>query len=122
MGKRVLVVDDSLTVRRGLQLVLEKAGYAVVSAADGEEALETLAKEGGIDLVITDLNMPRLDGLELTRRIRSLPGYRLVPVLLLTTEAQVAKKEEGKQAGATGWIVKPFQPEQLLNLLQKLLG
>lgn len=122
MGKRVLVVDDSLTVRRGLQLLLEKAGYTVALAADGEEALETLAKEGRIDLVITDLNMPRLDGLELTRRIRSLPGYRFVPVLLLTTEAQVAKKEEGKQAGATGWIVKPFQPEQLLNLLQKLLG
>jgi len=122
MGKRVLVVDDSLTVRRGLQLLLEKAGYTVALAADGEEALETLAKEGRIDLVITDLNMPRLDGLELTRRIRSLPGYRFVPVLLLTTEAQVAKKEECKQAGATGWIVKPFQPEQLLNLLQKLLG
>jgi two-component system chemotaxis response regulator CheY len=122
MGKRVLVVDDSLTVRRGLQLVLEKAGYSVVLAADGEEALNTLVKEGGIDLVITDLNMPRLDGLELTRRIRSLPGYRFVPVLLLTTEAQVAKKEEGKQAGATGWIVKPFQPEPLLNLLQKLLS
>lgn len=122
MGKRVLVVDDSLTVRRGLQLLLEKAGYTVALAADGEEALEILAKEGVVDLVITDLNMPRLDGLELTRRIRSLPGCRFVPVLLLTTEAQVAKKEEGKQAGATGWIVKPFQPEQLLNLLQKLLG
>lgn len=122
MSKRVLVVDDSLTVRRGLQLLLEKAGYTVALAADGEEALKALREEGRVDLVITDLNMPRLDGLELTRRIRSLPGYRLVPVLLLTTEAEVAKKEEGKKAGATGWIVKPFQPEQLLNLLHRLLG
>ncbi|MGB9887523.1 MAG: response regulator [Moorellales bacterium] len=121
MGKLVMVVDDSATVRRSLQLILGKAGYIVDAAANAEEAMKKLS-EAKADLVITDLNMPGCDGIELTRRIRSLPSYRAVPILLLTTEAQVSRKEEGRQAGATGWITKPFQTEQLLRLVERLLA
>jgi len=122
VAKRILAVDDSATVRAGIRLVLEQAGYEVELAADGEDALKKL--DGSVErynLLITDLNMPKLDGIGLIRAVRSNPGYRFTPILMLTTESQAEKKEEGKKAGATGWIVKPFQPEQLIAVIRKVM-
>ncbi len=122
MSGRVLAVDDSVTVRSSLKLVLQEAGYEPVLAADGEEALNQIknSKEK-FRLIITDLNMPKMDGIELIKAVRSLPGYRFTPILMLTTESQAEKKLEGKKAGATGWIVKPFTPGQLIGVIQKVL-
>ena len=96
------------------------AGYDVVEAADGQEALD-YARDNPVDLVITDVNMPRMDGITLVSELRPLPAYRLTPLLLLTTESSMDKKMEGKKAGATGWIVKPFNPAQLLATLARVL-
>ena len=104
-----------------VRTTLQSAGYDVVEAADGQEALE-LARGKAVDLVISDVNMPRMDGITLVSHLRSLPTYRLTPLLLLTTESSQEKKMEGKRAGATGWIVKPFNPAQLLTTLNKLFG
>jgi len=120
MGKVILTVDDSASVRQMVNFTLRSAAYEVVEAADGNEAISKLS--GVIHLVITDLNMPRMDGIELVRRIRASPAHKYVPILVLTTESQAVKKQEAKAAGATGWIVKPFQPEQLLAVVQKVLG
>ena len=120
MARMVLAVDDSTSMRQMVRATLVSAGYDVVEAADGQEALD-YARENPVDLVITDVNMPRMDGITLVSELRSLPSYRLTPVLLLTTESSMEKKMEGKKAGATGWIVKPFNPAQLLATLQKLL-
>ncbi len=121
MSKTILTVDDSSSVRQMVRFTLEKSGYTVLEAVDGEDALEAL--DGSkVDLVITDLNMPRLDGIGLTKKIRVKPGFKFTPILLLTTESQEAKKNEGKAAGATGWIVKPFKPEQLLAVVKKVAG
>jgi two-component system chemotaxis response regulator CheY len=118
----VLAVDDSATVRSSLKLVLQEAGYDLVLAADGEEALNKIKKsKEKFHLIITDLNMPKMNGIELIKAVRSLPDYRFVPILMLTTESQADKKLEGKKAGATGWIVKPFTPEQLIGVIQKVL-
>jgi two-component system chemotaxis response regulator CheY len=116
----VLTVDDSTSMRQMVKATLLSAGYDVVEAADGQEALE-YARENPVDLVITDVNMPRMDGITLVSELRSLPSYRLTPVLLLTTESSMDKKMEGKKAGATGWIVKPFNPAQLLATLARVL-
>jgi two-component system chemotaxis response regulator CheY len=116
----VLTVDDSTSMRQMVKATLLSAGYDVVEAADGQEALE-YARENPVDLVITDVNMPRMDGITLVSELRSLPTYRLTPVLLLTTESSMDKKMEGKKAGATGWIVKPFNPAQLLATLARVL-
>ncbi|MDK2881212.1 MAG: two-component system, chemotaxis family, chemotaxis protein CheY [Clostridia bacterium] len=122
MSRRVLAVDDSATVRSSLKLVLQEAGYDLVLAADGEEALNKIKKsKEKFHLIITDLNMPKMNGIELIKAVRSLPDYRFVPILMLTTESQADKKLEGKKAGATGWIVKPFTPEQLIGVIQKVL-
>src|SRR5512142_1893059 len=110
MPKRILVVDDSASVRQVEQLVLSGAGYEVVEAVDGQDGLDKLAL-GPVHLVLTDLNMPRLDGVGLIRAVRANPAHRLTPVIMITTESQDARKQEGKAAGATGWIVKPFTPE-----------
>jgi len=117
----VLTVDDSTSMRQMVKATLLSAGYDVVEAADGQEALD-YARENPVDLVITDVNMPRMDGITLVGELRSLPSYRLTPVLLLTTESSMEKKMEGKKAGATGWIVKPFNPAQLLATLTKLFN
>ncbi len=119
MAKVVLTVDDSTSVRQMVRFTLEEAGYEVMEAVDGQDALAKLTVP--VHLVITDLNMPNLDGISLIRGIRGNPAYLGVPILMLTTESQEHRKQEGKAAGATGWIVKPFKPEQLLAVLRKVL-
>ncbi len=117
---KILTVDDSASMRQMVAFTLKGAGYEVVEAIDGEDALEK-AKTGRVDLVLTDVNMPRMDGITLVRELRALPNYKFTPILLLTTESGADKKGEGKSAGATGWLVKPFNPEQLLATLKKVL-
>jgi two-component system chemotaxis response regulator CheY len=120
MPKRILTVDDSSTMRQMVGVTLKSAGFEVLEAADGVEALDKLRQSPTIDLVLTDLNMPRMDGLELTRQIRALASGQAVPIILLTTESSPEMKLRGKAAGATGWIVKPFQPNQLLEVIGKV--
>ena len=120
MGKVILTVDDSASVRQMVGFTLRTAKYEVAEAVDGCDALTKLSRN--IQLIITDLNMPSMDGLELIRQIRMKTEHKYVPILVLTTESQVAKKQEAKAAGATGWIVKPFQPEQLLAVVSRVLG
>jgi two-component system chemotaxis response regulator CheY len=120
MTRTIMTVDDSTSMRQMVKATLQSAGYGVVEAADGQEALD-YARENSVDLVISDVNMPRMDGITLVHELRALSTYRLTPLLLLTTESSQDKKLEGKRAGATGWIVKPFNPQQLLATLQKLL-
>ena len=120
MKRTILTVDDSASVRQMVGFTLERAGYAVMQAADGREALAKLSGAPA-QLVITDLNMPNMDGLELIRQVRQAPGYRFVPIVMLTTESEPQKKQAGRVAGATGWIVKPFTPEQLLAVVAKVL-
>ena len=115
-----MTVDDSATVRQMASLVLRGAGYEVIEASDGVDALSKLTGRE-MNLILTDLNMPNMDGFELTRRVRALPDYKYVPVVLLTTESQPEKKLEGKSAGATAWIVKPFTPDQLLTVVKKVI-
>ena len=120
MARLIMTVDDSASMRQMVRATLQAAGYDVVEAVDGQEALD-FARETACDLVITDVNMPRMDGITLVSELRSLPHYRLTPLLLLTTESSQEKKLEGKRAGATGWIVKPFNPEQLLATMARVL-
>jgi len=117
--RTILTVDDSTSMRQMVRATLQSAGYGVVEAADGQEALD-FARTTKVDLVISDVNMPRMDGIKLVSELRALPNYRLTPLLLLTTESSQEKKLEGKRAGATGWIVKPFNPSQLINTLNRL--
>lgn len=120
MSKIIMTVDDSRSVRQMVSFTLQQAGYQVVEAEDGADALSKL-NGGKVNMVITDLNMPNMNGIELTKALRSDPNHKFVPIVLLTTESQDAKKQEGKAAGATGWIVKPFKPEQLLAVVKKVL-
>ena len=117
---KILAVDDSASMRQMVAFTLKGAGHDVVEAADGVEALNK-AKTQAFDLVITDVNMPNMDGISLIKELRALPNFRFTPMLMLTTEAGMDKKQEGKAAGATGWIVKPFNPEQLLNTVKKVI-
>ena len=121
MSKRILAVDDSPSMRHMVGVTLRAAGYEVVEAADGEEALE-YARGHSVDLVLADVNMPRMNGITLVANLRTLPGYRLTPLLLLTTESSPQSKQQGKQAGATGWMLKPFHPDQLLATLDRVLS
>lgn len=121
MSKTILSVDDSASMRQMVRLTLSGAGYTVLEAADGSEGLAK-AQSNKVDLVVTDLNMPGLDGLSLIRELRKLPTYKGVPIILLTTESDDERKKEAKAAGATGWITKPFQQEQLLTVARKVLG
>ncbi len=116
----VLAVDDSVTMRQMVGYCLREAGYQVVEAVDGVDALAKLQAHR-IDLVITDLYMPRMDGIELIKQVRSLKSHRFTPILMLTTETQGGRKAEGQAAGATGWIVKPFEPQQLLKVIKRVL-
>jgi two-component system, chemotaxis family, chemotaxis protein CheY len=118
--KQVLTVDDSASVRQMVGFTLRKAGYEVVEAADGRQGLER-ARIGKFDLIVSDLNMPNMDGIQMIAGVRQLPGYSFTPILMLTTESQPEKKDAGRKAGATGWIVKPFQAEQLIAVVQKLV-
>jgi two-component system chemotaxis response regulator CheY len=121
MAKRILTADDSASVRQMVSFTIKNAGYEVVEAVDGKDALSKL-NGNPVHMVITDLNMPNLDGIGLVKGIRANPAYKFIPIILLTTESQESKKLESKQAGATGWIVKPFKPEQLLAVIKKVLG
>jgi len=118
--KTILIADDSDSVRELVSFTLENAGYKVVAGIDGQDALKHL-NGSSIDLVVTDLHMPNMDGIGLIKNIRSRDEYKFVPILFLTTESQVEKKEEAKAAGATGWIVKPFLPEKLLATISKVI-
>ena len=121
MAASILAVDDSVSMRQMVSFTLKGAGYDVVEAGDGVEALD-IAREKSVNLVITDVNMPKMDGISLIKELRSLPSYKFTPLLMLTTESSSEKKQQGRAAGATGWIVKPFNPEQLLNMVKKVLG
>lgn len=116
----ILAVDDSASMRQMVNFTRTGAGYEVVPAVDGLEALE-YARQHNVDLVLTDVNMPRMDGITLVKELRALPSYRYTPMLVLTTESSQDRKLQGKQAGATGWIVKPFSPDQLLATIARLL-
>ncbi len=116
----ILAVDDSVSMRQLVSFTLQEAGFDVVEAVDGVDAL-TKAKATTTDLVLTDVNMPNMDGIELVRNLRQLGPYRFTPILLLTTESAANKKAEGKQAGATGWIVKPFDPESLIATIRRVI-
>lgn len=120
MPRTILVVDDSVTIRQMVSFTLTQAGYGVLEASDGQDALERL---GGarVDLVITDLNMPRMDGISMIRQLRGRTASKYTPVVMLTTESQESKRQEGRAAGATAWMVKPFHPEKLLAVVAKVL-
>lgn len=119
---RILAVDDSASMRQMVGLTLLSAGHEVVSAIDGVDGLAKASLGSPADLVITDVNMPNMDGMTLVRELRRLPQYHGVPVLMLTTEASAERKQQGRSAGATGWIVKPFDPDGLLATVSRVLG
>lgn len=120
MSKTCLVVDDSAAMRQLLTLAMQDAGYEVLVAENGSDALARV-QGAKIDMVITDLNMPHMDGIDLIKLLRGMPDHKFTPIVMLTTEAQEEKKMEGKAAGASGWIVKPFTPEQLIKVVRKFL-
>ena len=121
MTKTVLTVDDSASIRQMVTFTLKSSGYTVIEAADGQEGLEK-AKANAVNLVLTDQNMPKMDGLTLIKTLRSLPQHMTTPILMLTTESSDAMKAQGKAAGATGWLVKPFDPQKLLEVVKKVIG
>ncbi len=120
MSKRILIADDSGSIRQMLSFVLTEAGFEVKAAEDGQEALN-MAPDFAPHLVITDLNMPNINGIELVKSLRGLPNFKFIPILVLTTEGQEENKQAGRAAGATGWLVKPFLPEKLLAVVKKVL-
>ena len=120
MGKVILTVDDSASIRQMVKFTLAEAGYTVMEAVDGKDALAKLT--GRVNLVITDLNMPNLDGIGLIRNVRANPALKGMPIIMLTTESQESRKQEGKAAGATGWIVKPFTRQQMLAVVKRVIG
>jgi two-component system, chemotaxis family, chemotaxis protein CheY len=121
MAKTIMTADDSASVRQMVSFTLKDAGYEVTEAVDGKDALNKL-NGSTVNMLITDLNMPNMDGIELIREVRGQQQYRFMPIIMLTTESQDSKKQEGRSAGATGWIVKPFKPEQLVAVVKKVLG
>lgn len=120
MAKTILTVDDSASIRQMVTFTLKAAGYNVLEAVDGEDGQNKI-NGAEVHMVITDLNMPKLDGIGFIKKIRAHPKTKFIPVIMLTTESQAEKKQAGKAAGATGWIVKPFKPEQLLDVVKKVL-
>ena len=121
MSKHILVVDDSVSIRQMVEMTLKGAGYTVTTAQDGQDALDK-CKSQQFNFVLTDQNMPRMDGITLIKSLRGMMSYRTVPIVVLTTEAGDTLKSQGKAAGATGWMVKPFDPSKLLAIAKKLLG
>ncbi len=119
MAKTIMVVDDSISIRQVVGIALRQAGYEVLEACDGRDALAKLTGQK-VNLIISDVNMPNLDGIGFVRELKNCPAYKFTPVLMLTTESQEEKKEQGKAAGARAWMVKPFKPEALLAAVQKL--
>ena len=121
MSKTILAVDDSASIRQMVAFTLKGAGYDVVEAEDGQTGLDK-ARAGAVNLVRTDQNMPKMDGLTLIKNLRGMPQYAATPILMLTTESSDAMKAQGKAAGATGWLVKPFDPAKLLEVVKKVIG
>jgi two-component system chemotaxis response regulator CheY len=121
MSKIILSVDDSASIRQMVRLTLQGAGYEVLEASDGCEAIERV-KSAQVEMVVTDLNMPNMDGLTLIRQLRSMSSLRGMPIVFLTTESEDSKKQAAKNAGATGWITKPFKQEHLLAVVKKVIG
>ncbi len=121
MSKTILIVDDSATLRQVVSIALRGAGYNVVEASNGKEALGKL--DGSkINLIISDVNMPIMDGITLVKEVKKLPNYKFTPIIMLTTEGSDEMKREGQAAGAKAWVVKPFQPEQMLKAVSMLVG
>lgn len=118
--KTIMTAEDSTSVRKAIQMTLEQDGYNVIEAIDGQDALEKL-KQKQVDMLLTDLNMPRMDGFALIQEVRAIHDYRFIPIIAITTESQLDKKILGRKVGATGWIVKPFKPDKLLAVIKKLL-
>ena len=121
MAKTILAVDDSASIRQMVSFTLKSAGYEVVEAVDGQDGLDK-AKSRPVNLILTDQNMPRMDGLSLIKSLRALPQYATTPILMLTTESSDAMKMQGRAAGATGWLVKPFDPQKLIEVVRKVIG
>jgi two-component system chemotaxis response regulator CheY len=119
MAKTIMVVDDSISIRQVVGLALKQAGYDVIEGVDGKDALAKLTGQK-VNLIISDVNMPNMDGISFVRELKTRPAYKFTPVLMLTTESQEDKKEQGKAAGAKAWMVKPFKPDALLAAVQKL--
>ncbi|MFT3813847.1 MAG: response regulator [Acidovorax sp.] len=117
----ILAVDDSPSMRKMVNFTLTGAGYKVVEAVDGQDALEKAEAHTDISLILADQNMPRLDGIGLTRKLREHPRYKTMPILILTTESSDQMKQAGRAAGATGWLVKPFDPNRLIEVIQKVI-
>ncbi len=120
MTKTIMVVDDSSSVRQMMAFTLKNAGYDVVEAEDGQDALNKLDNSSA-NVIVTDLNMPNVNGFDLIRSVRAKSGYKFVPIVVLTTESHDSKKQESKEAGATGWITKPFKPDQLIGVIEKIM-
>ncbi|HOX32156.1 MAG TPA: response regulator [Spirochaetales bacterium] len=120
MPKKILIVDDSAAIRQSISFILKQEGYETVEASDGLEGLAALEKMDAVDLIITDVNMPNLDGIGFIRKARQIAKFKFTPILVLTTESQGSKMNEGKEAGATGWIVKPFNADKLLGIVRKV--
>ena len=121
MAKQILIVDDSSSLRTVVRLALQRAGYDVIEAADGIEALDALDRASKVNLILSDVNMPRMDGIRFVQQVKQHPRHRFTPVVMLTTESQDSKKELGRAAGARAWLVKPFNPPQLLDAVSKLV-
>ncbi|MGZ8404769.1 MAG: response regulator [Nitrospira sp.] len=121
MSKTALIVDDSRTMRQMVAFTLTNAGFTVVEAEDGKDAVSKVSGGAKMDIVVTDLNMPQMDGIALIKELRKMSTFKFTPILMLTTESAMEKKKEGKEAGATGWIVKPFNPDVLLKTIAKVL-
>lgn len=119
MAKTIVIVDDSASMRRVVGIALKGAGYDVIEGSDGNDALAKLTGQK-VHLIITDVNMPGMDGITFLKTIKQHPTYRFTPVIMLTTESEESRKQEGKAAGARAWVVKPFQPDQLVNAVQRL--
>ncbi len=122
MGNLIMTVDDSTSVRQMVSFTLKSAGYDVIEAVDGVDALSKLDGSSRVRMMFVDLNMPNMNGIELIRAVRTDPAHKFIPIVMLTTESQAGKKREGKAVGATGWIVKPFKPQQLLAVVRRVLG
>ncbi|MCK4920665.1 MAG: response regulator [Bacteroidales bacterium] len=121
MAKKILIVDDSDSIREVVNFTLENEGFDVLVGVDGQDALKFLNGDK-IDLLITDLHMPNMNGIELIKEVRKMDVYKMIPILFLTTESQTEKKMEAKNAGATGWIIKPFVPAKLIGAINKVLA
>ncbi|TAN51096.1 MAG: response regulator [Methylococcaceae bacterium] len=121
MSKIILTVDDSPSIRQMVSFTLKSAGYEIIEAVDGQDGLDK-AKSKSVNLILSDQNMPKMDGLTMIKALRGLPQYKTVPILMLTTESSDTMKAQGKAAGATGWLVKPFDPQKLLEVVKKVIG